>query len=270
VCGDANTNFAAAVAARKLHLTVGHVEAGLRSFDWSMPEEHNRVMIDHISELLFAPTHEERAHLEAEKVRGAIFVTGNTVVDALLQNSPNATDSSGLLKRLGLRPKEYILATVHREENVDDPARLKLLIEALLALGSNLQLPILFPVHPRTMGRLRSCSMLEMLQPPGVRVVAPLGYLDFLAAESNARLIATDSGGIQEEACVLHVPCITLRDNTERPETVEVGANIVTGLQSEDVIKGAQTLLARPNDWSVPIGDGHAAERIIDVVLDHL
>ena len=270
VCGDANTNFAAAVAARKLHMTVGHVEAGLRSFDWSMPEEHNRVMIDHISDLLFAPTEEGRANLQAERVRGEIHVTGNTVVDALVRNSTRAAESSKFLDRLGLRTGRYVLATIHREENVDDLARLELIVEALLALQAHLSLDILFPMHPRTLGRLRSSSLFNRLEVTGMHLVPPLGYLDFLAALSSAHLVATDSGGIQEEACVLHVPCVTLRNNTERPETVEVGANIVSGLRSEDVVRAARTLLKRARNWPIPIGDGHAAERIVDVVLEHL
>jgi UDP-N-acetylglucosamine 2-epimerase (non-hydrolysing) len=271
VCGDANTNLAAALAARKLRLMLGHVESGLRSFDWSMPEEHNRVMIDHIADLLFAPTEEARAHLEAERVRGAITVTGNTVVDALRRSQQIAMKRSRVLDKLGVQQDGYVVLTVHREENVDDAANLAKIANAIHALRDETGMPVLFPVHPRTMDRLAATHLLDRLtSDTRIRLPPPKGYLDFLMLLSNARLVATDSGGIQEESCTLRIPCVTLRENTERPETVKVGANIVAGLDRDAVRQAVRSMLQRPRDWANPYGDGTASQKIIDIVLEHL
>jgi UDP-N-acetylglucosamine 2-epimerase (non-hydrolysing) len=268
VGGDANTNLAGALAARKLGLTLAHMEAGLRSNDWRMPEEHNRVMIDHISELLFPPTESAAENLRRDNVHGRIWVVGNTIVDALEQNLELARQAPWPLAQLA-EAQPYAVATMHREENVDSRDRLGRLIELLLDVRSALQIPIVFPVHPRTRDRISVAGFDRVLATdPEIHPVDPVGYLAFLRLLSSATVILTDSGGIQEEACVLHVPCITLRDNTERPETVAVGANVVTGLDVSAAVAAAHAALDRPRDWPNPFGDGCAGERIVHIVRE--
>ncbi len=267
VCGDANTNLAAALAARKLHVAVGHVEAGFRSFDWAMPEEHNRVMIDHISDLLFAPTEECRAHLLAERVRGEIFVTGNTVVDAAIRNSTLAAEQSRILKRLGIEKRPYMVATIHREENVDGRERLGQIVSILNAVTREVGMPLFMPLHPRTRSRLETYQLYEKLEDSEQIIpLKPLGYLDFLLLLGRTRLVLTDSGGIQQESCTLRVPCVTLRENTESTEALRVGANLVAGLEERHVVAAVRTMLERPREWANPYGDGLASRRIVDVV----
>jgi UDP-N-acetylglucosamine 2-epimerase (non-hydrolysing) len=268
VGGDANTNLAGALAARKLQLTVGHVEAGLRSYDWRMPEEHNRVMIDHISDYLFAPTDAACRHLEQDAVRGKIVLTGNTIVDAVHQNLELARKRGGLLVSLGLQPRSYFVLTVHREETVDTHDNLASLLDSINAVAAeHPRTPIIFAVHPRTVTRFEAFGLEERVAAiPGLRRIQPLGYLDFLQLLAGARLVLTDSGGIQEESCILNVPCVTLRDNTERPETVEVGANAVAGLSPEGARDAVSRMLQATPGWENPFGDGRAGERIASVV----
>lgn len=272
VGGDANTNLAGALAARKLQLVVGHVEAGLRSYDWRMPEEHNRVMIDHISDLLFPPTETARANLEREQVRGKILVTGNTVVDALQQNLEVARQQSRVLERLDVAPHEFAVLTVHREENVDNRENMQTLVQTIQALAERLHPnPMVFPVHPRTVRRFRQFGLDRVVAKlPGLKMVSPLGYLDFLLLEASSSLVLTDSGGVQEEACILGVPCVTLRTSTERPETVSVGANAVAGLEPAEVIAAVDRMLSGPRGWENPFGDGKAGSRIAGAVHEVL
>lgn len=266
VCGDANTNLAGALAARKLHIMVGHVEAGLRSDDWRMPEEHNRVMIDHISEFLFAPTEETKQNLIKDNVRGRIFVTGNTIVDAVTQNVALAREKSRILDQLGLEPNGYLLLTVHREESVDFKENLEAILMGIGRVAERFGVPIIFPTHPRTVKNLEHFGMRSFLEGiKGLRTIKPLGYLDFLMLLGHARLVLTDSGGIQEESCILRVPCVTLRKSTERPETVAVGANFVAGIEPEAILKGAEMMKERPRDWPNPFGE-EPSRKIIDVV----
>lgn len=266
VCGDANTNLAGALAARKLHITVGHVESGLRSDDWRMPEEHNRVMIDHISELLFAPTEETREHLIADNVKGRIFVTGNTIVDAVTQNLAIANQKSQVLDRLGLKPKQYLLLTLHREENVDYREHLEKILKGIQRISKRFDYEIVFPSHPRTAKNLKYFKLDSLVSGiDKLRAIEPQGYLDFLMLLGNTRLVLTDSGGIQEESCILKVPCVTLRQNTERPETMAVGANWVAGLEPEDILTGVQAMLDRTTDWENPFGQD-PTQQIIDIV----
>jgi UDP-N-acetylglucosamine 2-epimerase (non-hydrolysing) len=262
--GDTNTVLGAALVARKLGISVAHVEAGLRSGDWRMPEEHNRVMTDHISDLLFAPTLAAAKNLRRENVRGKIAVVGNTIVDAVLQNRPRAV-RRGILAKLGLSAQTgFILCTAHREENVDNRDNVRKFREILEVVADRTKLPIAFVVHPRTRQRLELFGELQkVLRIPQLRLVEPVGYLDFLCLLSCCRLALTDSGGVQEEACILRVPCVTLRDNTERPETVKVGANLIAGMTPEKVYRAAATMLQRPRSWRNPFGDGRASERIV-------
>ncbi len=265
--GDANTNLAGALAARKLQIELGHVEAGLRSDDWQMPEEHNRVMIDHISELLFAPTEREKENLIKDNVKGEIFVVGNTIVDAVHQNLEVAKVRSSILDRLNLRPNDYFVLTLHREENVDYRENLEGIVESLRVISQKYGNQIIYPIHPRTKKRLKEFDLEgKARSTKNLRLIEPLGYLDFLLLLSNASLALTDSGGIQEESCILKVPCITLRKSTERPQTVEVGANFVAGLKTSNILQGAAKMLKAKREWVNPFGDGQAAKRIINIV----
>lgn len=267
VCGDANTNLAAALAARKLRCVVGHVESGLRSNDWRMPEEHNRVMMDHIAELLFAPTKETAENLQKDNVRGKIVVTGNTIVDAVMQHIAIAREKSTVVKDLGLRKDDYFLMTAHREENVDSRETLSDLIECAKSVIGACQKEIIFPLHPRTRKRLSEFGLTEQFEEvKGLRVIEPAGYLDLLNIMEQSLLVLTDSGGLQEEACILKVPCVTLRENTERPETTRVGANVIAGTKPVEVVAAVHKMLQVPRQWPNPLGDGKAAMRIIDEV----
>ena len=261
--GDTNTVMAGALAATKLHIKVGHVEAGLRSYDRRMPEEINRIVADHVSDYLFAPTEKAKQNLLREGVEeDKIFVTGNTIVDAVYQNLEIAKRKVNVLKDLGLKPKEYFLVTAHRQENVDVKERLKGILKGLELIHEEFSMPVIFPIHPRTRRRIREFG----LSLDGVTVNDPLGFLEFLQLEANARLVLTDSGGVQEETCILGVPCVTLRDNTERPETLEVGSNIIVGTKREKILEGVKLMFNKENSWENPFGDGRAGERIIEIL----
>ncbi len=263
--GDTNSVLAGALAASKLHIRVGHVEAGLRSYDRTMPEEINRIIADHCADQLFAPTEKARAILLGEGIaRDRIFVTGNTIVDAVYQGLEIARTGANAPGSLGLKPKAYFLATLHRQENVDDRARLASILEGLGKVAAEFHMPVVYPIHPRARKRLTEFA----LGPQMVKIVDPLDFLGFLQLESQARLVLTDSGGVQEETCILGVPCVTLRDNTERPETVDVGANMLAGSSPDRIAECARVMLAREGKWPNPFGDGHAAERIVKIVME--
>lgn len=268
VCGDANTNLAGALAARKIHVTVGHVEAGLRSFDWRMPEEHNRVMIDHISEYLFAPTEITRDHLMDDGVQGDVFVVGNTIVDSTLKYAERVPDdvTSQIDELTGGDP--YVLLTSHREENVDDPDVLERVLSVVGRIGRERDLTVVFPAHPRTQKRIEEFGLQDTVDAfEQMRVVEPFQYRQFLGFLKNAEFVITDSGGIQEESCILQVPCITIRESTERPETVDVGANQVAGTVPADIRAAVNKLTDRATAWPNPYGDGKTSQRIIDTCL---
>lgn len=265
VQGDTNTVLAGALAAVKLGITVGHVEAGLRSFDRTMPEEINRVMADHVSDLLFAPTEVSARNLRAEGLPSErIHVTGNTIVDAVRENLAIASGKEDALKPLGLSKGGYILTTLHRQENVDSRERLANILVSMERVGKETGLEIVWPMHPRARKNLEAFGLRV---PPNVRTVAPLGFLEFLQMEGGAALALTDSGGVQEESCILGVPCMTLRDNTERPETVDVGANLVVGTDPSRIMDGVRTMLPRRGGWACPLGEGGAGGRIVDICL---
>ena len=261
--GDTNSVLAGGLAAHKLGIRVGHVEAGLRSYDRSMPEEVNRILTDHLSDHLFAPTEHARGILLGEGVADSrIHVTGNTVVDELLRQRERAR-TPGLLERFGVRPRGFALATVHRAENVEDEVRLRGIFAGLADAGRALGIPVLAALHPRTAKKL---DALGVALDGAVRRLPPLGYLDFLGLHLEAALMLTDSGGLQEEACCLAVPCVTLRDNTERPESVEAGANVLAGAERERIVASARAMAARPRDWTNPFGDGRSGERIVEIL----
>ena len=263
--GDTNTVLAGALAASKLHIRVGHVEAGLRSFDRTMPEEINRVLADHISDYLFAPTEKAKENLLREGIeKNKIFVTGNTIVDAVFQNLEIAKRKVSALNKLGLEKREYFLVTAHRQENVDIHDRLKGILDGLELVYNNFNSPIIYPIHPRTMKRIKEFR-LEV--PTGIRLIEPFGFFEFLQLEANAKLILTDSGGVQEETCILRVPCVTLRENTERPETLEVGSNVLTGINQNKILEGVKFMLNKNKNWNNPFGDGKAGNRIIKILI---
>ena len=262
--GDTNTVLAAALAAAKLGIKVGHVEAGLRSRDRRMPEEINRCLTDHIADYLFAPTDESRQNLLTEGIDASkILVTGNTIVDALYQSLDVIHSQLDVLSKPSFEKGEYFIVTVHRQENVDAKPKLKGILDGLNLVYDRFNLPIIFPIHPRTRKRLDEFGLKI---PNGVESITPLGFLGFLKLEEGARLILTDSGGIQEEACVLRVPCVTLRENTERPETIEIGSNILAGTSPDKIIECVETMLVRDTDWQNPFGDGKAVKRIIEAI----
>jgi UDP-N-acetylglucosamine 2-epimerase (non-hydrolysing) len=263
--GDTNTVLAGVLAASKLHLKFGHVEAGLRSYDRNMPEEINRVLADHVSDYLFAPTEKAKGNLLREGIEeDKIFVTGNTIVDAVYQNLEIAKRKVDVLKKRNLSPKKYFLVTAHRQENVDNKKRLEGLLEGLELVQNEFNFPIIYPIHPRAEKRIKEFR-LEV--PNGVKLIEPLGFLDFLQLDATAKLVLTDSGGVQEEACILKVPCVTLRDNTERPETLEVGSNVLVGVNQDKILEGVKTMLNRERNWKNPFGDGKAGEKIIKVII---
>jgi UDP-N-acetylglucosamine 2-epimerase (non-hydrolysing) len=262
--GDTNSVFAGALAAAKLHISVGHVEAGLRSYDKQMPEEINRILTDHCSNYLFAPTPKAREILLGEGIHeGNIFVTGNTIVDAVYQNLAIAEDTGDSLSALHLAPREYFLVTLHRQENVDNRTTFASILEGLDSVASEFRFPIVYPIHPRARKMMTKFG----LKSQNIKLIEPVDFFGFLRLENNARLILTDSGGVQEEACILKIPCVTLRDNTERPETLDVGANVLAGSSPEKILDCAKLMITRANNWRNPFGDGKAGERIVKIII---
>lgn len=265
VQGDTNTVLAGALAASKLHIKVGHVEAGLRSYDRSMPEEINRIVADHISDYLFAPTENSRKNLMKEGIpEEKISVTGNTIVDSVYQNREIADRKVNVLKDLGLKAKEYILVTAHRAENVDNQSRLNEILKGLKLIKSKLGLPVVFPMHPRTRKMINEFG----LELNGIMAIEPVGFLEFLQLEANTGLAMTDSGGVQEETCILGVPCVTLRDNTERPETLDVKSNVLSGADAEEIAEKVKIMLKQGNGWMNPFGNGTSGKQIVDYLHD--
>lgn len=265
VQGDTNSVLAGAIAASKMDVELGHVEAGLRSFDRAMPEETNRVVADHVADHCFAPTEGSRRHLETEGVPPSrIVVTGNTVVDALERNRALARRKSSVLAELDLEESEFFLMTAHRAENVDDESRFRGLLEGVDLAARDAGVEVVYPVHPRASVRL---SGFGIDVPDRIRTIEPADYLDFLRLESAAEVILTDSGGVQEEACVLGVPCVTMRDSTERPETTAIDANRLCGTAPAAIRRAAAEARGTAGDWENPFGDGTAGERIVEHLL---
>lgn len=267
--GDTNSVLAAALAANKNRVAVGHLEAGLRSFDLRMPEEHNRRLVDHIANYLFAPTENARRNLKRENVWGRIYVTGNTVIDACIENLPIAERTSKIMDSLDL--EEYILATVHRAENVDNPEVLRSFMEAF----QEAPIPVVIPLHPRTVKRLRRIRLWKRVsESENVRILPPVGYFDFLILMKNCRLIMTDSGGIQEEATAPPIRkfVLILRISTERPEAVEAGFAKVVGVEKEGILKALDEALRRevPLPEKSPFGDGASGERIANLIIEEI
>ncbi len=258
VYGDTNSTLAGALAGAQLSLPVVHIEAGMRSFDRSMPEELNRVLVDHASSLLLCSTEVAMANLRAEAVTGVSELVGDVMVDVAVLAQPRARHREDLVRERGLAPGGYVLATAHRAGNVDDPRRLERLVELL----TSLPLPVVAPLHPRTEARLSAAGLLERLGgAPGVHLEPPLGYFELTALLCHARAVLTDSGGLQKEAYLAEVPCVTMRPSTEWTETVQSGWNVLVDLDAA----AAQAALDRPRPTSHPqlYGDGRAGERVV-------
>lgn len=265
--GDTNSTLAGALAAAKMNIPLAHVEAGLRSFNRSMPEEINRIVADHVADLLFAPSKAAVENLKKEGIRwDAIHQVGDVMYDAALYYAKKAEENSRILETLSLRPKDYLLATIHRAENTDDPTRLKLVFSSLAEISK--QLEVVLPLHPRTRQHLKQWEIpTEQLEK--LRIIEPVGYLDMTQLEANAHLIATDSGGVQKEAYFHRVPCVTLREETEWVELLELGVNrLAPPLDGQAVHRALVEMM----EWGdrgfgeALYGDGHAAERIVEIL----
>jgi UDP-N-acetylglucosamine 2-epimerase (non-hydrolysing) len=264
VAGDVNSTLACALAASKLQIPVVHLESGLRSGDWSMPEEINRVLTDRLSDLLLTHSPEAGENLSREGVAmERVHYVGNTMIDSLRRFEARARERAACM-RYAVEPGNYILITLHRPSNVDDPDRLAAIVDALCSLAA--EAPIIFPVHPRTRARLTASSGLERLEAARVRCIEPVGYLDFLSLQGAAGTIVTDSGGVQEEASALGVVCYTLRANTERPVTISHGTNVLLGDDPSNLLRVRLTRQP-PTPCAIPLWDGHAAQRAADAIV---
>lgn len=259
VYGDTNSALAGALVAAKLHIPVAHVEAGLRSFNRRMPEEHNRIVTDHLSDLLFTPTDTATARLREEGIPDhRICQVGDVMFDAAIYFAERAEARSSVLGEYGLKPHQYVLATVHRAENTDNPARLRAIIEGPEMVSRGVKLVVL-PLHPRT----RAALARDGLAPKAVRLIDPVGYLDMVALERHAAVVATDSGGVQKEAGFHGVPCVTLRDETEWVELVESGWNVLVGADAEKIALALERRFRVPEKAAHLYGTGEAAKSII-------
>jgi UDP-GlcNAc3NAcA epimerase len=260
VYGDTNSTLAGALAACKLHIPLAHVEAGLRSFNREMPEEHNRVLTDHCSDLLFCPTQTAVDNLAREGITKGVHLVGDTMYDAVLQFAETARQRSTILQDLGLNPKGYLLATVHRPYNTDNPERLRSILEAF----AEIEEPIIFPVHPRTRKKMVELGLDNPKSAIGnLKSVDPVGYLDMLMLEQHARLILTDSGGMQKEAYFFAVPCVTLRPETEWVETIKGGWNVVVGASQMEIVRAVNGREWPKGTPPAVFGDGRAAHSIV-------
>ena len=271
VVGDVNSTLACALVCSKLNVKVAHVEAGLRSRDRTMPEEINRVLTDQISDLLLTPSADADRNLLAEGIpKERIRLVGNVMIDSLLKQLERA-ERSTVREDLGVAGRDYAVVTLHRPSNVDDEGVLRRIVSALERIGE--RVPVVFPAHPRTLKNLSAFGLDERLaHSPSIRLVEPLGYLDFLRLYSGAALVLTDSGGVQEETTALGVPCLTLRENTERPVTVELGTNQIVGTDEERIVSAAARALEARRTGEPPrvppLWDGHTADRILDAIKD--
>jgi UDP-N-acetylglucosamine 2-epimerase len=259
VYGDTNSTLAGALAGAKLHIPVYHIEAGLRSFNKRMPEEINRVLTDHVSALLFCPTQVAVDNLQTEGIQEGVYNVGDVMYDALKFNLQLAEKRSDILGELQLESNSYILATVHRPRNTDNPTRLRAILQAF----GLLEIPVILPLHPRTQ---RAVNELHEELPGNLKIIEPVGYLDMLQLEANANCILTDSGGVQKEAYLLGVRCITLREETEWVETVESNWNQLVGIDIDKLLSAFQNW--HPTGERVPyFGDGKASEKIVEIIL---
>lgn len=279
VNGDTNTTMAGALAAAKLHILVGHVEAGLRNYDRRMPEEYNRIVADHVSDYLFATSTLTEKNLIDEGIGKKadylyfggfpgpkIFLTGNTIVD-VIHDIIGKIDAGAAISELGLEGRNFFYVTVHREENVDHAERLRSILIGLGKVAKKFRVPMVFPIHPRTRKRVEQFGLMkELNQIEGLKLIEPAGFMRHLALVSKAKLVLTDSGGIQEETCTLKVPGVVLREVTDRPEGLKVGATMLTSLDPDRILQVSSEMVGKQGNWENPYGDGQAGARIVDLV----
>ena len=266
VFGDTNSTLAGALASAACGIRLAHLEAGLRSYNRQMPEEMNRVLTDHVSDLLFCPSQTAVDNLAREGIKENVYLVGDVMMDMLCSNQERAKARSTILSQLGLAEKGYLLATIHRAENTADATRLQELIKALLSL----QEPVVLPLHPRTRKALEGCDLSAALQPgsgTNLKIIQPLGYLDMVRLVSAAQMVLTDSGGLQKEAYWLGVPCVTLREETEWVETVQAGWNTLAGAEIGKILHAVRSFNP-PHERPSLYGDGHAAKRCIELMLE--
>ncbi|WP_106498260.1 non-hydrolyzing UDP-N-acetylglucosamine 2-epimerase [Lentibacillus sp. Marseille-P4043] len=261
VYGDTNSTLAGGLAASKLHIPVAHVESGLRSFNKNMPEEINRVITDHLADWLFCPSHTAVENLKREGIKKGVYRTGDIMYDAVLRFKHHALQQSTIIEALSLTEVDYYLATIHRAENTDSPERLKSILNAF----QQLDMEVILPLHPRTERKINQFGLTEFISSSPIKIVEPLHYFDMLAVASQAKAILTDSGGVQKEAYMLQVPCMTLRDETEWVETIRSGWNHLVGADSQlivDTVKSFQV----PKQYPQLFGDGNTSKTIIDIL----
>lgn len=271
VQGDTNSVLAGALAAAKLCIPVAHVEAGLRSGDRSMAEEINRIITGSVATLHFAPTEEGKENLVREGVDPSmVYVTGNPIVDAMYQNQMLAEQKSTIREKLNLSTP-YMLVTVHRAENTDHRERLVHILETLKVISETHELTLVWPVHPRTKKQIEVFGLSDLLSTiPQAHVIEPVSFFDMILLQLGGDLVITDSGGIQEEACILQVPCVTLRNSTERPESIMVGANMLAGCDPDTILSSVTHMLASKRNWINPFGDGTCAQQIVAILTDFI
>jgi UDP-GlcNAc3NAcA epimerase len=265
VYGDTNTTLAGALAAAKLHIKIAHIEAGLRSFNREMPEEINRIVTDHLSTLLLCPSRTAVNNLKSEGIRTGVELTGDVMFDALQYALTKTPNHPAILHRLNLKAASYLLATVHRPENTDDSRRLRNIMIVLSELAE--QETVVFPIHPRTKKMLDNSLSLRSELNPALKIIGPIGYFDMIALQQAARMILTDSGGMQKEAYWLKVPCLTLRDETEWVETVDIGWNILTCADRQKIVNELRHFTP-PTEHPSLYGDGHAGKNIVNAFLE--
>ncbi len=261
ILGDTNSSLAGALCANRAGIKVAHIEAGIRSFDRSMPEEINRILTDAVSDHCYAPTTIAVENLKKENIADErIFLTGNVIVDAIKHYLPIAKQKERIIT-----DENYGIVTLHRPANVDNRQKLAELVKALNKVSEENELKLYFPIHPRTRSNLEKFGLINKIK---FKLIEPLGYFDFLRAMSESKIIITDSGGLQEESCILGVPCATVRENTERPESVQVGSNHLCGTNYTGVVNGVRRMLNKKNGWEQPYGDGKSSERILKLIRE--
>lgn len=262
VQGDTNSALSGGLVASKLDAELAHVEAGLRSGDRTMPEEINRILIDHCSDYLFPPTEESGENLIKEGIpKNKIYVTGNTIVDAVRTHLEISKQTSHM--ETTENPSNYILLTAHRKENVDSRKKFSNILDGVNRVAEYFDYDVVYPIHPRGKKRI---DEFELTVPNRINLIEPTGYLKFLQLQEKADLIITDSGGVQEEACILGTPCVTVRDSTERPETIKIGSNQLAGTNPEEIVSKAKDMIRKKGEWENPFGDGTAAKQILKTI----
>ncbi len=262
VYADLNSSIAGAIAAAKLGIPIIQLEAGLRSFDRGMPEEINRLVVDRLAEQFFAPTPLQKKHLADEGITKGVYVIGNLIADSIAENVQKAEKNSDILDRLGLEKKKYFLATLHRPAAVDNKEVFTNILTGMSRVVEEHGLPLLYPIHPRSRKNLETFGLSV---PEGIRLIEPLDYFDFLTLLSNAALVMSDSGGIQEEASIMQVPLVTLRENTERQETITLGSNILAGFDPDSIVEKTRFMLTKDTSWQHPYGHT-VAKKMTDIL----